>query len=72
MNRLISESDIPEHITSSFIQDNRQTSDMCNDYFEKIKYINPGEFNTVRLNEPKTRYKSEVNASAKNIKAVKR
>lgn len=72
MSRLISESDIPEHNTSSFIHENRQTNDMCNDYFEKIKYINPGEFNTVRLNEPKIRYKSEANASITNIKAIKR
>lgn len=68
MNRLISESDLPEHNMSSQVQDNSQMDNMWNDYFEKIKYWNPGDFNTVRLNEPKIRYKKEMNASAGNVK----
>jgi hypothetical protein len=72
MNRLISESDLPDHNTASNIHDVYQMNDMCNEYFEKIKFRDPGEFNTVRLNEPKIRYKNETNASATNIKATKR
>ena len=45
---------------------------MWDDYIENASFKNLGEFNTVRINEPKVRYKSEINASAGNIKATKR
>jgi len=72
MNRLISESEVPDHNMSNHIQDPHQISEQWNDYMTKTIYKHPAEFNTVRLNDPIVRYKSKINASACNIKAPKR
>lgn len=63
---------LPAHNMSSNVQDLHQRIDMWEDYNESASFKNPGEFNTVRLNEPRMRYKSDMNASAGNIKATKR
>jgi hypothetical protein len=72
MNKLMTESDWAEHNMSSNVHEIHQNSDLCKDYLDKIKLRNPWEFNTVRLNEPKNRYKPDVNSSAGNIKATKK
>ena len=72
MNKLISDADLSSHNMSNNVQDIHQRSNMWDDYIENASFKNLGEFNTVRINEPKVRYKSEINASAGNIKATKR
>ena len=70
-NRAKDQSD-RENIVPNKMHKIHQNSSMCRDYLSKIKFKNPSEFNTVRLNEPVGRYKSEQNASVNDSKIMKR
>ena len=72
MKRLINESEMTRHNTSSNVQEILHKTRAIKDDYPMIKGENVDEFNTVRLNDSQLNNQSECNSSIGYIKAKKR